>query len=168
MQIIKEQNGWKLGKKDGIHYLICPSGEEVRYGTSPDNANMWFNRTVEKGWTHLERNYYTASVVKGKIAVNKHEYKFVRSDKVDEWGKGKHLTKESARAEIEKVLPKAREKFEACRAAHQKLQSEMGFNWGYNYDGDTHGIYDEYEYISFKMDGFDFQFPIEDWIIDAD
>lgn len=161
MQIIKEQNGWKLIKKDGTFYLVCPSGEEVRYGTSEQNAFSWFDRVVEKNWTWLTREYYIPSVVNGKVVASKYDNKSVRSDKVDEWGAGRYLTKEAAKEAISLVLPKAKGKFLACQEAHQKVCSEMGFGVGYTYDGDTHGIYDEYQYISFTMDGFNFQFPID-------
>jgi hypothetical protein len=160
MEIIKDQNGWKLGKKDNVFYLICQDGEEIRYGTSKDNAFQWFDRVIEKGWTHLTRNYYTVTVTNGKIITGKHQNNSVRSDKLDQWSSSVYLTAEEAKAAISLVLPKAKEKFEACQSAYLALHKEMGFSSGCNYDGDTHGIYNEYEYISFQMDGFHFEFPL--------
>ena len=161
MEIIKETNGWKLVKKDDSLYIVTPENYEEKYPVvSLDQATDWFDRSVEKGWIYLTRTYYTASVVNGEITTSKHENRSVRSDKVEQWESGKFITKEAAREAIKVVLPKAKEKFLVCQDKLRGLCAEMGFDVGFNYDGDSYGIYNEYEYISFNMNGFDFQFPI--------
>jgi hypothetical protein len=163
MEVLKQENGWKLGKKENIFYLICPSGEERKLSvTSQRNLDNAFNHAVENNWTWLDRTYFVPSVVKGKVRISKESSTFVRSDKVNEWEKGRYLTEEAAKAAIEKALPMALEKFILCQEKHNALCRELGFSLGFNYDGDSHGIYNEYQYISFTLDGFSFQFPIED------
>lgn len=103
--------------------------------------------------------YYEVSVVRSKVVVSKNERHIYGNNTVDIL-KNKHLTEKDARDAILKVLPNAKEKFEACLRAFIELRQNMGFSIGNNYDGDTYGIYNEYEYMSFKMDGFYFQFEI--------
>lgn len=160
--IIKEQNGWKLLKKEDIFYLVCPSGEEVKLSiTHESNLNNCFNHAVKNNWTWLKRTYYTVSHIKSKIVVSKQESNMVRSDKLSQWEKNHYLTEAQAKQAINDVLPKAEEHFNTCLQKHKELTKELGFSIGYNYEGDSHGIYDEYQYISFKMEGFDFNFEIE-------
>lgn len=159
--LIKEQNNWKLIKKDSVFFLVCPSGEEVKLSiTSEGNLNNCFSHAVTKNWTWLKRTYYTVSVIKSKIKVSKDE-KNVRSDSLDKFERAHFLTESQARQAINDVLPRAEEHFKKCLEGYKKITSENKFYIGFNYDGDTHGIYNEYEYISFKLDGFDFQFEIE-------
>lgn len=106
-------------------------------------------------------NYYFASVVNGKIKISKEDRSLYIKDKAENVIKGKFLTENEARQAISEVMPLALDKFKACKDAYFKLCSEMQFNVGFNYDGDTHGIYNEYEYISFKIGEFSFQFPID-------
>lgn len=105
--------------------------------------------------------YYTASVVKSKIVVQKHDRNIYMKDMASKIIKDKFLTADDAKAAIAKVMPKAHEKYSSCLAAYRELVKNMGFSIGYNYDGDTYGIYNEYDYISFDLDGFHFQFEIE-------
>lgn len=105
-------------------------------------------------------NYYSVSVVKSVIVISKNQRSIYMNDTAAKIVKGKYLTKDDAKAAISKVMPQANEKFKSCLDAHRKLSQEMGFSTGFNYDGDTHGIYNEYDYISFDMDGFHFQFEI--------
>jgi hypothetical protein len=42
----------------------------------------------------------------------------------------------------------------------QELQTKMGFSIGYSIEGDTHGLID-YQYISFKTEGLEFQIEID-------
>ena len=72
-----------------------------------------------------------------------------------------YLTKEQAKQAIEKHLPVARQKFEQCLTALNALKESMGFDVSYSIEGDTHGIQD-HPYISFKLEGFDFTFRIDD------
>lgn len=160
MKIIKEQNNWKLINKEDSYYLVCPSGEKVdltKY--SEHTRNTCFNHAVTYNWTWLKRTYYTVSHVKSKIKVTKNE-KQIRSDSVDKFERSHYLTEAQARQAINDVLPRAEQHFKKCLESYRKLTSELNFCIGFNYDGDTYGIYNEYDYISFKMDGFSFQFEI--------
>lgn len=159
--IIKEQNNWKLIKKEDAYYLVCPSGEEVKLNvTSEGNLNNCFNHAVTYNWTWLKRTYYTVSLIKSKVAVGKNE-KSIRSDSVDKFERSYYLTEAQAKQAINDVLPRAEQHFKTCLENYRKLANDLNFYVGFNYDGDTHGIYNEYEYISFKMDGFSFQFEID-------
>jgi hypothetical protein len=104
--------------------------------------------------------YYTVSVVKSKVKIEKNTRSIYIKDIPEKLIKERFLTKEQAQAAIETVLPRAKEKFEKCLEAHRTLCKELGFSTGFSYDGDTYGIYDEYDYICFKLEGFDFQFEI--------
>lgn len=110
--------------------------------------------------------YYTVCVHKSQIKVGKEERNIFSwpDHTVEEAAKiltsNRFLTKAEARNAIEAVLPKAQEHFQACLKKYQEAMSSLNFSVGYTYDGDTHGIYDEYEYINFKMDGFDFEFEM--------
>jgi hypothetical protein len=161
MEIIREENNWKLGKLDNVFYLICPSGENVKLSiTSKVNLDNCFNHAVRNNWTNLDRTYFIPQVLGSEVKISKHTAMFVRSDKVEQWEKGKYLSKEDAKNAIEAVLPRAKDKFKACLEAYNKTCQDGQFSVGFNYDGDTQGIYDEYEYICFKMEGFNFQFKI--------
>lgn len=103
--------------------------------------------------------YYTVSVIQSKIVVEKNERNIYGNDTVNIL-KDKYLTEKDAKDAILKVLPDAKAKYEACLSAYVKLRQDMGFSIGNSYDGDTYGIYNEYEYIYFKMDGFSFEFEI--------
>lgn len=70
------------------------------------------------------------------------------------------LTREQAQRAIEKHLPAARHKFNQCLAAFNQLKQSMDFDVSYSIEGDTHGI-EDYPYISFKLEGFDFTFRID-------
>lgn len=109
--------------------------------------------------TETKFTYYTVSVVQSKIVVGKEERHIYGND-TPTILKDKYLTEKDAKDAILKVFPNAKAKFEACLGAFIKLRQDMGFSIGNSYDGDTCGIYNEYEYMYFKMDGFSFQFEI--------
>lgn len=106
--------------------------------------------------------YYTVSVVKGKVKTNKETRSLYIKDDAVKLLKGKFLSEDDAKKSIGVVLPFALEKFDACKEAYFSLCKQNQFNVGFNYDGDSHGIYNEYDYISFTLDGFSFQFAIGD------
>lgn len=109
-----------------------------------------------------EMVYYTVSVIKSEIKVEKNTISLTSKYTSDQLLKRTYLTKAEAQSAIGEVMPKAQAHFNNCLALYRKLTQEMGFYMGFNYEGDTHGIYDEYEYISFVMDGFNFQFKVRD------
>lgn len=162
MELFKSENNWKLYKVDNnLFYLEVPeTGEKREISYSEHTALNAFNHAVRTGWTWLKREYYTVSVIKSKVKVNK-EKREIRSDKVELFNKTHYLTEAQAKMAINDVMPEALKKFEQCKDAYLKLHKDMDFGSGFNYDGDTHGIYNEYNYISFKMKGFDFQFELD-------
>lgn len=115
----------------------------------------------------MELVYYSASVVASKVKVTK-VMKLIYSypeRSIDDLARlmtlDKHLTKQAAIDAIKTVLPKAQAHFEHCQSELKALQNKLNFFHGYSYDGDTHGIYNEYDYISFKLDGFYFEFATD-------
>lgn len=105
--------------------------------------------------------YYTVRVVASKIKVSKETRSLYIKDNATKLLKNKFLTKNDAENAIKLVLPKALEHFNTCLKEYQELAKRLNFSLGFNYDGDTHGIYNEYEYISFELEGFYFQFKID-------
>jgi hypothetical protein len=161
MEILREENGWKLGKRDNLCYLICPSGEERPLNTRwADHCANTFNHAVRNNWTWLERVYYIPSVVKNKVTVSKNK-KNIRSDKVALFDRTHCTTEAQARLAINDVMPQAEAHFKECKQKYLDLLKSLQFSVGFNYEGDTHGIYNEYEYISFKMNSFAFQFSLD-------
>lgn len=105
--------------------------------------------------------YYTVSVIKSKVKIEKNTRSIYIKDIPENLIKNRFLTKDQAQSALEEVLPRAKEKFEKCLESYRTLCKESGFSIGFNYDGDTYGIYNEYDYLSFVIDGFNFQFEIE-------
>lgn len=105
--------------------------------------------------------YYSASVVKGKIVIGRDTRGIYLNADPAKLVKCGFRTELEARNAINEVMPKALRHYEECLNAYRELTSKMGFSVGHNYDGDTHGIYNEYSYISFSLDGFNFQFNID-------
>lgn len=106
--------------------------------------------------------YYSVSVIKGKVKVSKDTrgiYLNADPAKLVAYG---FRTELEARNSINAVMPKALQRYQEYLDAYRELTTRMGFSVGHNYDGDTHGIYNEYNYISFSLEGFHFQFEIED------
>jgi len=104
--------------------------------------------------------YYTANVSKGKIEVSRNTRSIYLSSEPEKLAIYFFRSKKEAIEAIEKVMPRAKEKFEKCLKAYYEITSKLGFDIGHNYDGDMYGIYNEYEYISFNMDNFNFSFEI--------
>lgn len=70
------------------------------------------------------------------------------------------LTKSRAVAAITEYVPAAVEKFQRCVSALDALKASLGFDVSYVVEGDTHGVDDDYQYLSFEMGGFSFVFRI--------
>jgi len=106
--------------------------------------------------------YYSVSVVNGKIVTEKQTRTINIKCEAEKITRGRYLSKSIAEEAIKKVLPEAQKHFENILKAYRELSSSMKFSIGHNYDGDTHGIYNEYDYVSFELNGFHFQFPIDE------
>lgn len=110
----------------------------------------------ENGFIH-----YTVSVVKSKVVTEKHTRHIYGNDTGDNMRADTYyFTQKDAENAIMQVMPEAKEKFEKCLDAYTKLTQDLGFSKGFSYSGDTHGIYNEYDYIYFKIKGFNFQFEV--------
>ena len=124
------------------------------------------NAEFNIGKYSMELVHYTASVECSKVKIT-NETKTIYSSpqkSVDEIAvnmtKHVYLTKQAAIDAISKVLPRAQAHFETCLKEYRDLNKRLSFSVGFHYDGDSYGIYNEYEYISFKLDEFSFQFEI--------
>jgi hypothetical protein len=123
---------------------------------------------IKADYPHIEHNgdnilwkffHYIPSVNCGKIVVNKRGQSVWESYPKNIGGL--YLTKQQATEAIQAVFPKAIEKFNACKLALDELRKTMDFTIGNHIEGDTHGIDLEYQYISFSIDGFGFDFEYE-------
>lgn len=111
---------------------------------------------------HFRFFYYTVSVVRSQIVVVRQWRDIYTNDTPENLIKNRYLTENEAREAINKVRPRAIEKYNNCLKAFEELKRNLGFSVGFNYEGDSCGIYDEHYYIEFNMDGFDFNFEIGD------
>ena len=107
--------------------------------------------------------YFVPEVIAGKVTITQCKRKLTPKTVVNEWFDKKYLTESDAREAIEAVLPKANEHFEKCKTALHELQNSMEFSVDYSVSGDTHGIEREYLYIEFIMDGFGFQYILNEY-----
>lgn len=105
-------------------------------------------------------NYYTVSVVKSKITISKYNRAVYLNDIPENVIKDKYFSAHDAETAIELVMPHAKRKFSECLDAVMNLKRRMNFCVGFSYEGDTHGIYDDHQYISFDLDGFSFSFEM--------
>jgi hypothetical protein len=105
--------------------------------------------------------YYSASVVKGKIVITRDTKGIYLNSEPAKALKQGYRTELEARNAINEIMPKAKAHFLDCLTQYRELTNRLNFGVGYNYDGDTHGIYNEYQYISFNLGEFNFSFEIE-------
>jgi hypothetical protein len=71
-------------------------------------------------------------------------------------------TEDEAKIDYFIVYQRAMEEADKIKKALKELQKELGFHVSYHMSGDTYGIYEDYQYISFRMSGYDFYFKTED------
>lgn len=117
---------------------------------------------IVRGKYTTELIFYNVSVVNGKIVTSKETRTiYIKSDAAKLLS-NRYLSRAQAEEAVTKVMPKAQEHFKNIVKAYKDLASSMGFTIGYTYEGDTHGIYDEYQYISFDLDGFHFTFAFNE------
>lgn len=155
-------NGFTLNQdENGKYYVTAPTGHIERL-SSPheETAKRHLESIKERGFLWTEMTYYTACVEQSKIKINKETKKAKNTHAT--LSANQYATEAEARAAINEVLPKAKEKFLACQKALRDLSFNMNFAQGHSYEGDTYGIYNEHDYISFDMDGFYFSFINQD------
>lgn len=70
-------------------------------------------------------------------------------------------TKEQARAHYAENLPEANAKLDAIEASLKEHRERFGYEMGYVYEGDEHGIVDDYMFISVKLNGYTYARRIE-------
>jgi hypothetical protein len=160
MYIVKSQNNWKLLTDDkNIYWLELPSGEKKELRYSEHTCINTFNHAVKYNWTWVKREYFIPSVVRSKIIIRKYD-KDVKSDKLDLFNNNHYTSENQAKIAINDLMSLALEKFELCKKELKELENRLLFYKGYNYDGDSFGIYNEYEYISFTIQNINFQFEL--------
>lgn len=162
MELIKETNGWKLYKEPNVHKFEIETPEGFKSITNRISFTInEFDRMVERGFIWLDREYFTGQIINGKIEVEKHK-KQIQSSKQDLFLKNHSITKEDVIEKLKPILIKAKDKFENCRQKLVLLQNELEFDVNYMMLGDTHGIYEDYLYISFTIDGIFCKFEFND------
>lgn len=159
MKLIKEVSGWKFFKGDNLNdYTIeTPDGTSQYYKNCLERT---FDDAVKRGWIWVDREYLIGEIINNGIQIDKRK-KQVRSDKLDLFIDNHHIEKESVIEKLNPILVKAKEKFEVCSKKFLSLQNELDFDINYQMLGDTHGIYEDYLYISFTMDGIYCRFELE-------
>lgn len=162
MELIKETNGWKLYKEPNVHKfeIETPEGFKSINNRISFTINE-FDRMVERGFIWLDREYFTGTIIDSEIKVEKRK-KQIMSNKHDLFLNSHHTTKEAVIESLKPILAKAKEKFEICKELLNKIQDENDFNVDYTMEGDTHGIYEDYLYISFYIDGTFCKFELND------
>ncbi len=153
---ILEKDGWILFTENKKYVAVTPEGyESPLYCPDANLIEKYFNDAVERGWVWVNYDYYVPSVYMSNIVVTKNKAPRRSNIPVP---KDRFLTKESALKAIEEVFPEAEYKFLKCLDALVKLQKDMDFESGSFYEGDTHGTYNDHDFISFYMKGFHFSF----------
>lgn len=130
------------------------------YVTANGLANMFNGPSLSsKAWnlarTELETYYYRYeqdSDLDAKLHKNLSTYK----------KNGYFTTKELALEDYEIAYKAAMPIMENAAQKLKELQSSLGVYVGFNIDGDTHGTYNEYMYVSCKVDGYYFKMKLGD------
>lgn len=157
MEVIESKNGFDLLKDNDNFFIRTPNKDLERLNIKRlETCLNHLNGVADRGWTWLTRDAYYPSVIKGEIKINKETSSYVRSDKVEQWEKSHYTTEEDAKSAISNILPLAITEFNR----RKELYDSLGFSIGFNFDGDYHGIYNEYYYISFQLEGLSFQFEL--------
>ena len=162
MNIIKSNKGFILYKTIDNSYIIeAQNKTQANYGkVSELHAINMFNNTIERGWFWVDKEYYTISFLNGEAIVRKRK-KQIKSNKEDLFLKNHYISKEQAIEATKHLLPLADEKSNKVIKAYYDLHKELNFESGYHYEGDSYGIYNEYEYIRFKIENVEFTYTID-------
>lgn len=162
MNIIKSNKGFILYKTIDNSYIIEAQNKmQANYGkVSELRAINMFNSAIERGWFYVDKEYYTISFLNRKAIVRKHK-KQIRSNKEDLFLKNHYISKKQAIKATKHLLPLAGEKYSKVIKAYHDLHKELDFESGYHYEGDSYGIYNEYEYIRFKIENVEFTYTID-------
>lgn len=162
MNIIKSNKDFTLYKTIDNNYIIEAQNKmQANYGkVSELHAINMFNNTIERGWCWVEKEYFTISFLNAEAIVKKHK-KQIQSNKEDIFLKNHYISKEQAIEATKHLLPLADERSTKIINAYNDLHKVLDFESGFHYEGDSHGIYDEYEYISFKIENVEFTYTID-------
>lgn len=167
MELIKETNGWKLLREPRLHKyeIVSPEGFKTTSNRIVFLINE-FDRIVERGWIWIDVEYFTAQIENSEIVTQKQKRQ-IQSDKYDKFvntnnflTQSHYMTVNEAKEKLQSVLAKAKKKYELCKEKFLAIQDEFDFEVEHQMLGDTHGIYEDYLYIGFKIDGIFCKFDI--------
>ena len=147
--LIQELNGFKLYKVFNTNYfeVETPEGFKQVY----KHPTFSFEETISRGWIWVEVEYFTATIKNSEIKINKAK-KQIKSNSYNMFLKSHFIDAEKLKNKLKLTLKKANVKFDRCFEAFEKLKKEMDFDLDYQMYGDTFGIYEDFQYISFKID----------------
>ena len=162
MNIIKSNKGFILYKTIDNSYIIEAQNKmQANYGkVSELHAINMFNSTIERGWFWVDKEYYTISFLNEEAIVRKRK-KQIKSNEEDLFLKNNYISKEQAIEATKHLLQLAKEKSSKVIKAYHDLHKELDFESSYHYEGDSYGIYNEYEYIRFKIENVEFTYTID-------
>ena len=132
---------------------------ELREAVAQEMLQKYPNLELDHHEYGIEVISYIPSYSNGKIKVNRSR-RFIGYTALDL--SNRYLTAEDAKNAISPVVPKAEEKYRQILQAFKSLQSSMECTISYWADGDDlHGI-NVGQSIYFEMEGFSFDFDLED------
>lgn len=161
MELVKENNNWKLFKGENLNDFTVetPEGFKQYYKFYRESS---FDDAIVRGWIWIDKEYFIGGIINSKIEVEKRK-KQIRSDKVELFLKTHNITKEAVVEKLKPILVKAKEKFELCKNRLFELQKELDCDIDYTMLGDTYGIHENYLHISFAMDNVFCKFEVKDY-----
>ena len=149
MEKIAEKNGWKLFRVNNSENHVMETPEGIQQQNKYFNINN-FEEVIKRGFIWVDFEFFTGTIKNGKIEIEKRK-KQVRSDKIHLFKKSHFIDKNSVIAKLTPILKKADKKYNFCRNEIIKLQQNLDIVIDYAMYGDTHGIYEDYMYINFKI-----------------
>lgn len=161
MELIRESQGWKLYEDKPTFFTVeTPEGFKMDLRCNKQSVQKRFEETIERGWVWIDFEFFVGSIFDSKIEIEKKK-KSIRSDRFEKFKNDYSTTKEQENERLKPILKKAIDKFNECEQAFLKLQRELEFNVDFSMFGDTYGIYESYQYISFDIEGVYCKFKID-------
>ena len=162
--LIHEQDGWKMYENEEIrcHEFITPDGfiQKVPFLSAVYNVQKFYE-AVKRGWIWVDVEYYSGTIEDSKIVVEKRN-KQVRSNKHQLFLDTHDITETAVKEKLKPILEKAEKKFDKINKIFTKLLTDEDCDISYTMNGDTYGIYEDYMYISFNIEGVFCKFRIEE------